>query len=151
MKYSKQRNRLKSKEDHCTYKNPKYTFRKHDKTQTLRLTTKQVTKSALCARVGSRKSARFATPPSRPAYLSTCKLQTRPMRLGVIALKSFFGCVHKLALSLCSPRTHRLVVGGGHAVRADIDLVYVAARAAANEFDNSLIYCQRVSTPKCSP
>jgi hypothetical protein len=39
----------------------------------------------------------------------------------------------KIAFLLCSPWTHRLVVGGGYAARADAFLICIAARAATNE------------------
>jgi hypothetical protein len=39
----------------------------------------------------------------------------------------------KVAFLLCSPWTHRLVMGGGYAARADGFLICIAARAATNE------------------
>jgi hypothetical protein len=40
---------------------------------------------------------------------------------------------YKLLFFYALPGTHRLVVGGGHAARADTSPMCVAARAAANE------------------
>ena len=52
---------------------------------------------------------------------------------------SAFCCLPVCCLlsAVCPPRTHRLVVGGGHASRAGTSPICVAARAAANESNPS--------------